>query len=46
MQYISGVYRGDRLQGKGKIEWENGNLLYGWYVSRSLIVKKEAPHSI
>ena len=27
---IGGVYRGDRLQGKGKIEYRNGDLLYGW----------------
>ena len=30
VQYISGVYRGDRLHGKGKVEYRNGNVLYGW----------------
>ena len=27
---IGGVYRGDRLQGKGNIEYRNGDVLYGW----------------
>ena len=30
IQNIGGVYHGDRLQGKGKIEYRNGDVLYGW----------------
>ena len=30
IHHISGVYHGDRLQGKGKVEYGNGDVLYGW----------------
>jgi hypothetical protein len=30
IQYIDGVYTNDRLEGRGKIEYRNGDILYAW----------------